>query len=250
MQADFREISEQGTRSASPLPEVAVNFALTWDARATTRAHTRADFSSPGDKRRLLEIRAQADAILAGRGTVVAERMRMRVSDAALQAERTSRGQLPEPLRVVVSASGRLDPAWPLFNEPGGTPVIVFSTPNMPAEIRAALEEKATLYLIAPEPGARQSSLDLRAALQILRERHGVRRVICEGGPILLRSLLEANLVDELNLTFCPLVFGGLAAPTLTGERGGFLPTTLECALESLEIVEGEAFVRYRVKKN
>ncbi len=230
--------------SASPLPEVAVNFALTWDARATTRAHTRADFSSPGDKHRLLEIRAQADAILAGRGTVAAEQMRMRLSDAALQAERVSRGQPPEPLRVVVSASGRLDPAWPLFNEPGGAPVIVFSTGQMPPEIRTALEGKAELHLLG------EKTLDLRAALQILRERHGVRRVICEGGPILLRSLLEAGLVDELNLTFCPLVFGGIAAPTLTGGVGDFLPATVECALETLEIVEGEAFARYRVKQS
>lgn len=230
--------------SAAALPEVVVNFALTWDARATTRAHTRADFSSPGDKQRLLEIRAGADAVMAGRGTVAAEAMRMRVPGEALQASRASRQLPPEPLRVVVSGSGRVDPAWPLFAEPGGAPVIVFSTPKMPAAIQSALKGKATVHLAATE------SLDLRAMLQTLRERHDVRRVVCEGGPTLLRSLLEAALVDELHLTFCPRVFGGIAAPTLTAERGGFLPATLECTLEALEIVENEAFARYRVKKN
>lgn len=225
-------------------PVVAVNFALTWDARATTREHTRADFSSPDDKYRLLEIRSQADAVMAGRGTVVAEKMRMRVPDAALQSSRTAQGLPPEPLRVVVSASGRLDPAWPIFSEPDGAPVIVFSTEKMPTEVRSALEGKATVHLLGTE------TLDLRELLRTLREQHHVRRLVCEGGPTLLRSLLEAGLVDELNLTFCPRVFGGLAAPTLTSERGGFLPATVECELGSLDIVDGEAFARYRVKKN
>jgi 5-amino-6-(5-phosphoribosylamino)uracil reductase len=228
---------------SKPLPELAVNFALTWDARATTRNHTRADFSSPDDKHRLQEIRSSGDAVMAGRGTVIAEKMRMRVPDALLQAERTARGLPPEPLRVLVSASGKIDPKWPVFAEPEGAPVIVFSTEKMPPEVRAALEGKATVYLLGKE------ELNLRAMLETLREKHGAKRVICEGGPALLRSLLEAKLVDELNVTFCPLIFGGLGAPTLTDARGIYLPATLEFRLESLEIVEGEAFACYRVTK-
>ncbi|XHR28123.1 MAG: RibD family protein [Chthoniobacteraceae bacterium] len=231
------------TLDPKPLPELAVNFALTWDARATTRNHTRADFSSPGDKYRLQEIRAGGDAVMAGRGTVIAEKMRLRVPDAQLQAERATRGMPPEPLRVIVSASGKIDPTWPILADPEGAPVIVFSTEQMPAEVRLALEGKATVYLLGKD------RLNLRAMLETLREKHGAKRVICEGGPALLRSLLEAKLVDELNVTFCPLIFGGLGAPTLTDERGIYLPETLAWQLDSLEIVEGEAFACYRVKK-
>jgi len=50
------------------------------------------------------------------------------------------------------------------------------------------------------------ATVDLRGMLAILRGQYGVRRVMCEGGPGLLRSLLEAGLVDELNVTFCPRV--------------------------------------------
>jgi len=226
-----------------PLPELAVNFALTWDARATTRAHIRADFSSPDDKHRLQEIRAGGDAVMAGRGTVIAEKMRMRVPDPELQAERTARGLPPEPLRVIVSASGKIDATWPIFADPEGAPVIVFSTEQMPPEVRTALEGKATVYLLG------QDRLNLQAMLETLSREHAVKRVICEGGPAFLRSLLEAKLVDELNVTFCPLIFGGLGAPTLSDERGIYLPVTLHYELESLEIVEGEAFARYRVRK-
>lgn len=226
-----------------PLPELAVNFALTWDCRATTRNRSRADFSTPGDKRRLLQIRAGADAVMAGRGTVIAENMRMRVPDAEFQAARTAQHLPPEPLRVIVSAFGALDPEWPIFQTPEGAPVIVFSTQQMPASVRTALEGKATVYLLG------ETALDLRAMLQTLADRHGVRRIICEGGPGLLRSLLAANLVDELNVTFCPLIFGGLEAPSLTGGRGEFLPKSINCRLESLELLGEEAFACYRVIK-
>ena len=223
------------------MPEVAVNFALTWDARASTRSRTRADFSSPLDKHRLLEIRASGDAVMAGRGTVEAEQMRMRVPDPALQADRVARGLPPEPLRVVVSGSGALDPAAPLFEAPS-PPVAVFSTTRMPGEIRAALEAKGVALHLAE--GER---LDLRAVLQILHSRHGVRRLVCEGGPTLLRALLEERLVDEIHVTFCPRIFGGEDAPTLTGCPGAFLPEAVECRLEAMEVVGEECFARYRV---
>ena len=228
---------------SSSLPEVAVNFALTWDGRVSTRNRTRAYFSSARDKQRLLEIRASGDALLVGRGTLETEQMRMGIADAALQAARGARGAAPEPLRVVVSASGHLDPNARLF-QTGGAPILIFSTSQMPEATRAALEDRATLHL---SEGAR---MDLRAMLQTLRSRYDVRRVICEGGPTLLRSLLEADLVDELNVTFCPRIFGGVDAPTLTGGPGAFLPAAVECKLETLEPLGDECFARYRVLRH
>jgi riboflavin biosynthesis pyrimidine reductase len=143
-------------------------------------------------------------------------------------------------LRVVVSGSGQLDPAARIFQttEP---PLLIFSTEQMPQAVRAVLMGRATLHL---QPGAR---VDLRKMLATLRSQHGVRRVMCEGGPGLLRSFLEAGLVDEINVTFCPRVFGGVDAPTLTGGPGGFFPSAIECRLESLEPLGGECFARYRV---
>lgn len=224
------------------LPEVAVNFALTWDGRVTTRKHTRADFSSPRDKHRLLEIRASGDAVMAGRGTIAAEQMRMRIPDEALRAARVERGLAPEPLRIVISGSGQLDPRWPIFAQSEGAPVIIFSTLRMPNEVKEALKGCATLHLA---PG----KINFREVLQTLRSQYNVRRVVCEGGPTLLKSLLQEQLVNELNLTFCPRIFGGLEAPTLTSIPGEFLPQSIELHLEAVETIEGEAFLRYRVKR-
>ena len=227
--------------NVAPLPEVAVNFALTWDGRIATRNRTRADFSSPRDKHRLLEIRASGDALMVGRTTLETEQMLMGISDETLRAERVQRGQPPYPLRVIVSGSGKIDPSSRIFGTTFA-PIHIFTTAGMPEATRSALEGKATLHV------AEGSQVDLRAVLQTLRSSYGVQRLICEGGPTLLRSMLEANLVDEINLTFCPRVFGGTDAPTLTGGPGDFLPA-VECQLEAVEMIEGECFARYRVLK-
>ncbi len=216
---------------------------MTWDGRISTRNRTPSVFSSPRDKQRLLEIRATGDAVLVGRKTLEADRMTMRLPDEALRRAREEAGRPGEPLRVVISRSGRIDPALPLFASLDGPPILVFSTEAMPQEAREALEGKAVLHL-GPGP-----QVDLREMLGTLRREYGVRRVICEGGPTLLVGLQEAGCLDELNLTLCPLIFGGVAAPSLTGtvaER--FLTVTSQCTLEKMEAgEEGEWFLQYRI---
>ena len=126
------------------------------------------------------------------------------------------------------------------INREEGAPVLVFSTAAMPEKIRRALAPRAALYLD-------KERVNLRNMLEILHSRHKVRRVVCEGGAGLLRSLLEERLVDELNLTFCPRIFGGEEAPTLTGVAGDFLRAN--CKLESLQVEDDEAFARYRIEE-
>lgn len=225
-----------------PLPEVAVNFALTWDARVTTRNRTPSDFSSPRDKQRLLQIRATGDALLVGKTTLETENMQMRLPDEALRANRIHRGQAPFPIRVVVTNSGCIEASLRVF-ENDFSPILIFSTTQMPQPVRDALAGKAVLHL-TPEP-----RIDLHAMLGVLRKDYAVERLVCEGGATLFRSLLQADLVDEINLTFCPRVFGGIDAPTLTGVAGEFLPVTRECRLEHFETVGSECFAKYRVEK-
>lgn len=221
-------------------PEVAVNFALTWDARISTRAKTPATFSSPLDKARMQAIRASCDALLVGRGTVVADRMSMTLSDAGLRARRRAEGRAEAPLRVVVSNRGALDLSLPLFSAPGA-PIVVFTGSQIAPRHRSALEEAGAVVEVSPTP-----EVDLNAMLLKLATTYDVRRVVCEGGPTLLHALLSRSLVDELNVTVCPLVFGGEEAPTLTGLPGPFLPSPGEFKLEAMEAVDGECFLRYR----
>ena len=223
-------------------PFVTVNFALTWDGRVSTRKLTPSDFSSKRDKQRLSEIRATGDAILAGASTIAADRMTMGLSDPALRAARVGRKQAAHPLRVIVSNSGRISPALRVF-EKDFSPIVIFSTTKMPARTRAALAEKADLWLHESD------TVNLPALLATLRAEYRVKRLVCEGGPRLFRALLAENLVDEIHLTLAPRLFGGLRAPTLTGLPGAFLPRSTRCTLREMKVVNDECFLRYRVAK-
>lgn len=213
--------------SSEARPVVAVNFALTWDARITTRERTPVDFSSRADKRRLHEIRAGADAIMVGRKTLEADETRLGLPDD-LRDARVARGERAWPLRVIVTGSGAIAPSDRIFQRTE-LPVIIYSRNKCDA------------------PGEVRALTGLAEMLRDLRARDGVRRLVCEGGGELFRALVEAELVDEINLTLCPHVFGGEGAPTLTGVADGFLPRAAELRLAKMEVVGDECFLRYHV---
>jgi len=229
-------------RSPPDRPWVSANFALTWDARISTRNRTPSDFSSPEDKRRLLEIRSRADAILVSAATVAADRMTLGLPSPALRAARTARGQSPYPLRVLVTNSGGIDPSLALFQK-RFSPIVIFSTTRMPTRIQDGLSPTADLRL------AERACVDLIEMLVTLRHEYGIQRLHCEGGGKLFHSLLAADLVDELFLTLCPRLFGGATAPTLTGQADEFLPRSIHFQLKTMETVGGECFLHYQKVK-
>lgn len=225
-----------------PRPFVTANFALTWDGRISTRGGTPSDFSSKRDKHRLVEIRATCDAVLASAKTVAADRMTMGLPDPALRAARMERGAPAYPLRVLLTNSGRIDPTMRVF-EKDFSPIAIFSTTRMPARIRAALAGKADLWL------HESCAVHLPAMLATLRADYGVRRLVCEGGAQVFRSLLTAELIDEIHVTFAPRIFGGAGAPTITSVAGEFLPASTALQLRAMEVIDDECFLRYRVAR-
>jgi riboflavin-specific deaminase-like protein len=222
-------------------PRIVANFAITADGKVSTRNRTPSGFTSPEDKRRFREIRSRGDAILVGAGTAAADHMTMGLSDPALRQARTARGQSPEPLRVVVSNSGRLDPKLQIFSYPT-SPLLVFSTARMPQATRTRLAPLCDLWLFE------ENEVDLPATLAILRKDYKVRHLVCEGGPTLFRSLAELGALDELYLTWAPVIFGGRDAPTLTGLSGDFFPEPVHSQLRKIDIVGSEAYLHYRIR--
>jgi riboflavin-specific deaminase-like protein len=158
-----------------------------------------------------------------------------------MREARTALGQAPYPLRVIVSNEGRIDSSLKLF-QTDISPIVIFSTVRMPSRYQKALREKATLHL------SDARTVDLAWMLQQLRSEYGVRWVACEGGATLFRALLEKDLVDQLNLTIAPYLFGGANAPTLTGLSKDFLPRTVRCSLAEMRTVGEECFLTYRIK--
>jgi 5-amino-6-(5-phosphoribosylamino)uracil reductase len=233
----------KGRSHISARPFVSATFAMTVDGKITTRDFAPVNFTSREDKQHLFRQRAIADAVLIGHSTLKRDNVRLGVSEELRQA-RIKRGQTPAPLRVIVSNEGKIDNQLKIFQSPATAgPILIFSTKRMPKEVRAALADKAILHF------SDQRDVDLVAMLRTLRRDHKVRRLACEGGPILFRSLLELGLVDELNLTIAPYLFGGTGAPTLTGLSKEFLPASVQCLMKDMRIVGDECFLTYRIKR-
>jgi riboflavin-specific deaminase-like protein len=218
-------------RTALPRPFVTANFAITADGKISTRNHTPSDFSSPRDKRRLVEIRATCDAVLVGARTLAADTMTLGIP--GIVGKRA-------PIRVIVSRSGRIDPSLRVFRKPGA-PIVIFTTRRMAVVTRHALAEVADVFVQQSE------NLNLARALAVLREDYGVQRLVCEGGGELLRSFAEADLLDEIHLTICPRIFGGRKAPTVTGVPSTYLPASVALKLVEALPVDGECFTRWKV---
>jgi len=230
-----------GFRSRGGRPFVAATFAMTVDGKITTREFTPIDFTSREDKKHLFQQRAIGDAVLIGHSTLKADNVRLGLPDPEMRAARVARGQSPYPLRVIVSNEGKIDSTLKIFQS-DISPIVIFSTVEMPQRYREQLRQKATLHLSA------EASVDLAWMLEQLRREYRVRYVACEGGATLFRALLEKDLIDQLNLTIAPYMFGGANAPTLTGLSKDFFPQSIRCSLTAMRTVGEECFLTYRIK--
>jgi riboflavin-specific deaminase-like protein len=221
-------------------PFVYATFAMTADGRVTTKNFGPVDFTSREDKLHLFRQRALADAVLLGHTSLERDNVRLGVP-AELQELRIKRGQSRSPLRVIVSNKGRIDDRLKIFQS-DISPIIIFSTKRMPRKNQETLRKRAILHL------TKADQVDITAMLETLRNQYKVRTLACEGGPTLFRALLEQGLVDQLNLTIAPYMFGGTSAPTLTGLSKEFLPASVHCSLIDMRLVGDECFLTYQIR--
>jgi riboflavin biosynthesis pyrimidine reductase len=154
--------------------------------------------SSDTDRAVLREIRRLADAIVVGAGTVRDEPYGPLVLDVDTIQERAALGLAAAPALVVVSASLDLPYDAPMFTDSGVRPVVV-TAEDVAADSLARAAEVADVVRL-PRDG-----LGGRGITTALHQR-GLRRLLCEGGPGLLRSFTADDAVDEIDLTVAPVM--------------------------------------------
>src|SRR5947199_7386990 len=142
-------------------PFVVATFAMTIDGKVTTKNLSPVDFTSREDKLHLFRQRALADAVLIGHTSLKRDNVRLGLP-TEMQENRAKRGQSRCPLRVIVSNEGRIDHRLKIFQS-DVSPIIIFSTKQMPQKYGLALEQKATLHL------SNSKDVDLAAMLDGLR---------------------------------------------------------------------------------
>jgi len=181
-----------------------VSCAVSVDGYLDDATPSRLILSGPEDLDEVDALRARADAILVGAGTIRKDNPRLLVRDPARVAAREAAGKSPHPLRVTVTGTGALDPAARFFTGPG-TPLVYAATAGV-ATARKNLRDKAVVI----DAGA---ELSLAAVIQDLQSERRVLTLLAEGGSMILRELLAANLADELRLAIAPFFVGDPAAP-------------------------------------
>ena len=83
------------------------------DGRIDDASPERLMLSGPADLARVDELRASCDAIVVGATTVRRDNPRLLIRDPALRARRLAAARPEHPVRVVLTASGDLDPSAP-----------------------------------------------------------------------------------------------------------------------------------------
>jgi 5-amino-6-(5-phosphoribosylamino)uracil reductase len=188
------------------VPLVTANFAVSADGKLAGFAGG-SGFGGAADLRRLLELRAAADLVLVGRGTLLADNTALGLGRAEdLRRARLAAGRPEYPARGVVCRRALPPPEHPFFTAPGGERHI-FAAPAVAA---TGLAGPARIHPL--EPGQAMPEAIAAAAADA-----GWQHVHLEGGPGLLRPWLEGGGIDRLFMTFCPLLVGGFGAPTLAG---------------------------------
>lgn len=186
------------------------------------------------DDRMLLHaLRAFADVVLVGAGTVRVEGYGGLGLEPADRDWRHAQGLSDAPRVAVVSEALDLEPEHPVFAQADVRPIVITHAGSDAAR-RAALAEVAEVVVCG------QASVDLAAALAALAGL-GMPQVLCEGGPRLLGSLLAGGLVDELSLTIAPRLAGGAAPRIVAGAPEADRPLRLAACLAEDDFV----FLRY-----
>jgi riboflavin-specific deaminase-like protein len=213
---------------------LAIDMVATLDGAATVAGQT-AELGGEADHRIFTQLRAAGDAILVGAGTVRAENYGPAAGPTHRQQDRVARGLEARPRLVIVSGSLDLDPGHRAFSNPDHRPLVV-TTERAGADRVDALASVAEVVRLGAE------NVDLPGLLEELHRR-GLGRVLCEGGPTLNGTLLDADLVDEVFLTVAPCMVAGAAPRIADGPhelpRRGY-------QLVSVHEHDDELMLRYR----
>ena len=205
---------------------------------------------SDADRFMMALLRAMADVVVVGAGTVrvgrrhvwIAAHVQPAFADS-FAAWRSEMSLAPQPTTIVVTASGNLDPAHAGLND-RDVPVIVVTT-KTGADRLARLPLAANVRV---EAVIDEGRVPAEALLQVIRAT-GAGLALCEGGPHLFGELVRAHLIDELFLTLAPQLAGrddavkrlALVEGTSFGEGQGRW-----AGLASIRRAGDDVFLRYR----
>jgi riboflavin biosynthesis pyrimidine reductase len=242
-----------GGRVGFEEPRLYANFVSTIDGvvaiPSLPRSNTLIAADSEGDRFVMGLLRAFADVVLIGAGTLASSPegtwLPDRVYPPAAEAFaelRARLGRSERPEVAILTGHGSISPGHPVL----ASGAVVLTSDTGAARLRGALPDASTLVVLGAEP-----TIDLRRAVAALHER-GHRLILCEAGPHTFGGLVAQGLADELFLTISPLFAGYPGEPRRYGlvEDVDLMPPGLRGRLLSIRRHEEHVFLRYELGRS
>jgi len=175
------------------LPFITIKYAQSLDGRIATVQGNSRWISSERARKFTHRLRAQHDAIMVGRGTVL--------TDDPLLTVRLVKGK--NPLRICLDSNLRIPLNAQVLRDDGRT--LIVTTAGHGKEKVAAIQQQGKEVLV------NQSGSDGRVALRPLMKalaQRGIASILVEGGSEVITSFLKAGLVNRMVVITAPLILG------------------------------------------
>ncbi|MEK7293617.1 MAG: bifunctional diaminohydroxyphosphoribosylaminopyrimidine deaminase/5-amino-6-(5-phosphoribosylamino)uracil reductase RibD, partial [Nitrospirota bacterium] len=197
-------------------PLVVLKMAMTLDGKTATAAGESRWITGPDARRHAHRLRSQADAIMVGINTVLADDPQLTI--------RLGKPIARQPLRVIMDSTLKIPLTARVVSSRSRQGTLIATTRRAPHARLARLRQRGISVLVLP---GEKGKVSLRACLKQLA-RMGINRLLIEGGSELAASALQAGVVNRLHLYIAPRLLGGTDAK---GVIGGSSPHNLARAL-------------------
>lgn len=243
---------------ATNRPRTTVVLAMSADGKIADAKRSPPQFGSLADKAHLEKQVAQADGVLFGARTLRTGGTAMRVVNPDLLKQRELQKKPSQPVQIVCSRSAKIDPQLPFFRQ--AVPRWLLTTDvgalhwQAPPEKAPGFERVLAIEAVRPTalaagvPGNPDSEIDWIVAFSHLKAL-GLEQIAVLGGGELIASLLLVDLIDEIWLTICPLLLGGVDAPTPVEGSGLLVNLAPRLELLSVQPIGQEVFLHYRLQR-
>lgn len=217
-------------------PYTVLSCAVSLDGYLDDASESRLVLSDEADLDRVDAERARSDAILVGAATIRDDNPRLVLRSARRVQDRLMRGLPASPVKVTVTATGKLDPGCAFFTT-GDVDKLVYAASDAVEEACGQVGASATVVDAGLPVDVRWVAADLRS--------RGVHRLLVEGGGTVLTQFLSAGLADELQLVVAPFFVGDSRAPRFVAD--GRFPWTPDrpAVLVENRSVGGVVLLRY-----
>jgi len=194
------------------LPYVSIKLGLSLDGRIATRTGASRWVTGPDARARVHALRAAADAVAVGIGTVLSDDPRLTVRDAAGN----------NPTRVVFDTKLRTPLTTRLVESASETPTIILASTDAPSDAEEALVSKGVEVMRTP--ASAEGRIDIASAMAALAQR-GIVNLMVEGGAELAGSFLATKVADELHAFIAPILLGPRGRPGAVDWAGPDVPS-------------------------